>query len=114
MDNLLFDFALLTVGAYSLIISAVLLTVSLDVDGSYVGGDSCVVFIIDTTHISTIRRGVQLSVYLPLTPRRKWVVTVAVALAYVALSVVQEELRLILTGSLSTCLLSLFLSGVYG
>jgi hypothetical protein len=37
-------------------------------------------------------------------------VTVAVALAYLAPSVVQEELRLILTGSLPTLLLSLLLS----
>ena len=36
--------------------------------------------------------------------------TVAVALAYLAPSVVQEELRLILTGSLPTLLLSLLLS----
>ena len=35
---------------------------------------------------------------------------VAVALAYVALSVVQEKLRLILTGGLSALLLSLLLS----
>ena len=35
---------------------------------------------------------------------------VAVALAYLALSIVQEELRLILTGSLPTLLLSLLLS----
>ena len=36
--------------------------------------------------------------------------TVAVALAYLAPSVMQEELRLILTGSLPTLLLSLLLS----
>jgi hypothetical protein len=54
MDNLLLHLALLTVGAYSLIVGTVLLTVPLDVHRSYVDGDSCVVFIIDTTYVSTI------------------------------------------------------------
>jgi hypothetical protein len=73
-----------------------------------------VVFIFDTTHFSTIRRGVQLIVYLPLTSGREWVVAVAVALPNLALPIMQKELRLILTCSLSACLLSLLLSRVYG
>jgi hypothetical protein len=48
MHNVLLDLALLTVGAYSLVVGAVPLTVSLYVDRSYVDGSSCVVFIIDT------------------------------------------------------------------
>jgi hypothetical protein len=50
MDNLLLDLTTLTVRAYSLVVGAVLLTVPLDVDDSYVDGGSFVVFIIDTTH----------------------------------------------------------------
>jgi hypothetical protein len=49
MDNLLLYLALLAVGAHSLVVGAVLLTVPLNVDRSYVDGSSCVVFIIDTT-----------------------------------------------------------------
>jgi len=53
MDNLLLHLALLTVGAHSLVISAVPLTVPLYVDRSNVDDSYCVVFIIDTTN-STI------------------------------------------------------------
>ena len=53
MDNLLLHLALLTVGTHSLVISAVLFTVSLYLDRSYVDGSTSVVFIIDTTN-STI------------------------------------------------------------
>src|SRR5919199_5975043 len=53
-----------------------------------------------------------LSPILPFTRARG--VTVAVALPDLALSVVQEELRLILTGSLSARLLSFLLRRVYG
>jgi hypothetical protein len=49
MHNFLLDLALLTVGAHSLVISAVLFTVPLYVDRSYVRSFSSVVFIIDTT-----------------------------------------------------------------
>jgi hypothetical protein len=38
MDNLLLDLALLTVRAYSSIVGAVLLTIPLEVDRSYVNG----------------------------------------------------------------------------
>jgi hypothetical protein len=41
MHNVLLDLALLTVGAYSLVISAVPLTVPLYVDRSYVDADLC-------------------------------------------------------------------------
>ena len=50
MDNHLLHLALLTVGAYSLVVGAVPLTVPLYVDRSYVRSVSSVVFIIDTTH----------------------------------------------------------------
>ncbi len=50
MHNVLLDLALLTVGAYSLVVAAVLLSVPLDVDRSNVRSISPVVFIIDTTH----------------------------------------------------------------
>jgi hypothetical protein len=50
VDNLLLDLALLTVGAHSLVISAVPLTVPLYVDRSYVRSVSSVVFIINTTN----------------------------------------------------------------
>jgi hypothetical protein len=53
VDNLLLHLAPLTVGAYSLVVGAVLFTVPLYVDRSYVDGSLCVVFIIDTTY-STI------------------------------------------------------------
>ena len=59
MDYLLLDLALLTVGAYDLVVSTVLFSVPLDVDRSYVDGGTCVVLIIDTTYSSTVRRGVQ-------------------------------------------------------
>ena len=49
MDNLLLDLAALTVGAHSLVVGSVLLSVPLDVDCSYIDGGSCVVFIVDTT-----------------------------------------------------------------
>ena len=49
MDNLLLYLALFPVGTDSLVVRAVLLTVPIDVDGSYVDGGSYVVFIIDTT-----------------------------------------------------------------
>src|SRR5215203_1113509 len=58
MHHLLLDLPLLTVGAYSLVISAVPLTVPLYVDRSYVDSTSCVVFIIDTTHSLTVSRAV--------------------------------------------------------
>src|SRR5215203_356208 len=54
MDNLLLHLALLTVGPYSLEVGAVLLTVPLYVDRSYVDGSSIVVFIIDTTYCRTV------------------------------------------------------------
>ena len=57
MDNLLLDLSAFTVGPHSLVVGAVLLTVPLDVDGSYVDGGSFVVFIIDTTIVNPIRRG---------------------------------------------------------
>jgi hypothetical protein len=50
MDNLLFHLTLRTVGAHGLVVGAVLLSVPLDVDRSYVDGGSFVVFIIDTTY----------------------------------------------------------------
>jgi len=50
MDNLLLYLALLTVGPYSLVVGAVLLTVPLYVDRSNVRSVCSVVFIIDTTH----------------------------------------------------------------
>ena len=50
MDNILLDLPSFTVGANGLVVGAVLLTVPLYVDGSYVDGNSCVVFIIDTTY----------------------------------------------------------------
>jgi hypothetical protein len=47
-----------TVGANSLVVGAVLLSVTLDIDGSYVDADLLlVVFIIDTTRSSFIRSG---------------------------------------------------------
>ncbi len=49
MDNLLLDLAAFTVGAYSLVVGAVLFTVPLNIDSSYVDDDSSVVFIFDTT-----------------------------------------------------------------
>jgi hypothetical protein len=49
MDNLLLYLALLTVGPYGLVVGAVLLTIPLYVDRSYVDGGSSVVLIIDTT-----------------------------------------------------------------
>ena len=57
MHYLLLHLPLLTVGTYGLVVGAVLLTVPLDVDGSYVDGGSFVVFIIDTTIVNPIRRG---------------------------------------------------------
>ena len=48
VNYLLLDRAAFTVGAHSLVIGAVLLSVPLDVDGSYVDGGPFVVFIIDT------------------------------------------------------------------
>ena len=57
MDNLLLYLALLTVGAHSLVISAVLFTVPLYVDRSYVDGNSCVVLIIDTTNSTVSCQG---------------------------------------------------------
>src|SRR5215216_3974963 len=108
MDYLLLNLPLLTVGAYSLVVDAVLFTIPRDVDSSYEDDGSCVVFIFDTTH-SLVPFGVVCNSFL-LTSRRKWVVAVAVALANLALSVVQEKLRLVLTGSLPTLLLSLLLS----
>jgi hypothetical protein len=50
MDNHLLDLPFLTIGAHSLVVGAVLLSVSLDVDCSYVDGGSFVVLIIDTTY----------------------------------------------------------------
>ncbi len=55
MDNLLLDLPLLAVGAHGLVVGSVLLTVPLNLDGSYVDGGSCVVFIIDTTQFSIIQ-----------------------------------------------------------
>jgi hypothetical protein len=52
MHYLLLNLALLTIRANCLIVRSVLLTVPLNLDGSYVDGDSCVVFIIDTTTTS--------------------------------------------------------------
>jgi hypothetical protein len=49
MDDLLPDLALLTIGAHGLIVGAVLLSVPLYVDCSYIDGSFFVVFIIDTT-----------------------------------------------------------------
>jgi hypothetical protein len=59
MDNLLLDLALLTVGAHGLVVGAVLLSVPLNLDSSYVDGSSCVVFIIDTTNSLTSSNGVR-------------------------------------------------------
>jgi hypothetical protein len=53
MHHLLLDLPLLAVGAHSLVVGAILLSISLYVDRSYVDGSPCVVFIIDTTN-STI------------------------------------------------------------
>jgi hypothetical protein len=50
MNDLLLHLALLTVGAYGLIVGTVLFTVPLDVDCLNVDGSSYVVFIINTTH----------------------------------------------------------------
>jgi hypothetical protein len=47
---LLLHLSLLTVGAHGLVVGAVLLTVLLNVDSSYIDGGSFVVFIIDTTY----------------------------------------------------------------
>jgi hypothetical protein len=38
MHHFLFDFTLLTVGTHRLVVGAILLSVTLDVDGSYVDG----------------------------------------------------------------------------
>jgi hypothetical protein len=54
VDNLLLDLPLLTIGANGLVVGAVLLTVPLDVDRSYVDSGSLVVFNIDTTNLSAI------------------------------------------------------------
>jgi hypothetical protein len=54
MHYLLLDLPLLTVGAYSLIVGTVLLTVSLYADRSYVDGSSCVVLIIDATYCRAV------------------------------------------------------------
>src|SRR5829696_4898240 len=59
MDNFLLHLALLTIRAYSLVVGAVLFTIPLNLDRSYVDDSSCVVFIIDTTHSNIIQRGVQ-------------------------------------------------------
>jgi hypothetical protein len=59
MHNVLLDLALLTVGAHGLVVGTVLFTVPLYVDRSYVDSNSCVVFIIDTTHSSTITDSAQ-------------------------------------------------------
>ena len=48
MHYLLLDLATFTIRAHCLIVGAVLLTVPLDVDGSYVDGGPFVVFVIDT------------------------------------------------------------------
>ncbi len=58
MHYLLLNLPLLTVGAYSLVVGSVLLTVPLNLDGSYVDGYSVVVLIIDTTNSSIIQYGV--------------------------------------------------------
>ena len=58
MHHVLLDLPAFTVGAYGLVVGAVLLTVPLDVDGSYVDSSSFVVFIFDTTYSTIIRRGV--------------------------------------------------------
>jgi len=50
MHHILLDLATLTVGTYRLVVGAVLLTVPVYLDRSYVDGSSCVVLIIDTTH----------------------------------------------------------------
>ena len=50
VNNLLLDLPILTVRAHGLVVGAVLLSVPLDVDSSYVDGSSFVVFIIDTTY----------------------------------------------------------------
>src|SRR5215211_961158 len=75
MDYLLLYLAAFTVRAHSLVVGAVLLTVSLYVDCSYVDGDSFVVFIIDTTNrvppSSVVRKDEVLFVlnfYLPFLP----------------------------------------------
>jgi hypothetical protein len=57
MDDLLLDLALLTVGAHSLIVGTVPLTVPLYVHRSYVDGSLCVVFIINTTYSTIICQG---------------------------------------------------------
>ncbi len=49
MGNLLFDFATLTIGPYSLVVGAVLLTISLNLDFSYVD---------DAPLINTTERGI--------------------------------------------------------
>jgi hypothetical protein len=67
MDYFLLDLAALTVGTDSLIVGAVLLSVSLNVDRSYVDGSSFVVFIIDTTS-SLSSFGAALQVYVPSCP----------------------------------------------
>ena len=50
MHHILLDLATLTVGTYRLVVGAVLLTVPVYLDRSYVDGSSCVVLIIDTTY----------------------------------------------------------------
>jgi hypothetical protein len=62
MHYLLLHLALLTGGAYSLIVGAVPLTIPLNLDGSYVDGGSFVVFISDTTYASSIQRGVSTAI----------------------------------------------------
>ena len=58
MDNLLLDLALLTVGTHRLVVGAVLITIPLNLDRSYVDGVSfVVVFIFDTTNVSTVVGG---------------------------------------------------------
>jgi hypothetical protein len=86
MDNLLLHLALLTVGAHSLVVGAVLFTVPLYVDRSYVDGSSYVVFIIDTTLPFWT---VKCSAYVLLALGGIGVRAVAVALSNLALLVVQ-------------------------
>jgi hypothetical protein len=49
MNDLLFDSATFTVGADSLVEGTILLSISFNLDFSYVDAVSCVVFIFDTT-----------------------------------------------------------------
>jgi hypothetical protein len=53
MNNLLLNLAAFAVGAHGLIVGAVLLTVPLNFDGSYVDDGSLVVFIFDTTSLAS-------------------------------------------------------------